>query len=142
MNNLSFKEMPPSYSLCVLTDCPLAGKCLRGMAYAALTTDKSLVTIVNPKLCKKSEECPHYRSSEPQKIALGLKGMQAKMVPAQYNRFMNGLINAFGKYNYYKMRKGELPISIENQKVIKDLLDKIGAPNDCDFDAFEERTVW
>ncbi len=68
--------------------------------------------------------------------------MQAKMVPAQYNKFINTLISKYGRYSYFKMRKGEMPIDADNQVFTKNLLTKIGAPDYCDFEAYEDKLVW
>ncbi len=142
MNTIYNPQMPKAYPGCVLSSCPLASNCLRNIAFQMLSDEPYLVSIVNPKQCTQDETCKNFRNSAPQRLALGFKSMQAQMIPSQYALFSETLINRFGRYNYFKMRKGEIPISLENQYFIKSILAKVGAPETCDFDTYEMQTCW
>ena len=55
---------------------------------------------------------------------------------------MSACIARFGRNPYFMRRCGETPMPPSEQAFIRSLLKQVGAPDDLDFDAFEERISW
>ena len=64
------------------------------------------------------------------------------MFPQQYDQFMTTLILHFGHNQYFKRRRGDILISLEEQEVIRQMLEKVGADSKMDFDKYEEHINW
>lgn len=75
------QNCPNHYPVCTHTECPLAGKCLRGIQYQEHATD-TYITQINDRLPHTvGDGCPYFRSSEPQKFALGCKPSYEAIYP-------------------------------------------------------------
>ena len=64
------------------------------------------------------------------------------MYPQQYDKFMTTLVSHFERNQYYKRRRGAILIPPEEQKVIRRVLEKVGADPKMDFDNYEEQINW
>lgn len=64
------------------------------------------------------------------------------MFPQQYDQFMTTLILHFGHNQYLKRRRGDILISLEEQEVIRQMLEKVGADSKMEFDKYEEHINW
>ena len=64
------------------------------------------------------------------------------MYPQQYDKFMTTLVSHFERNQYYKRRRGAILIPPEEQKVIRRVLEKVGADQKMDFDNYEEQINW
>ncbi|WP_440427427.1 DUF6078 family protein [Prevotella merdae] len=62
--------------------------------------------------------------------------------PQQYDQFMTTLCFHFGRNQYFKRRRGDILISPEEQEVIRQMLEKVGADSKMDFDNYEEHINW
>ena len=59
------------------------------------------------------------------------------MFPQQYDQFMTTLCFHFGRNQYFKRRLGEILISPEEQEVIRQMLEKVGADSKMELDNYE-----
>lgn len=59
------------------------------------------------------------------------------MFPQQYDQFMTTLCFHFGRNQYFKRRRG-----VEEQEVIRQMLEKVGADSKMEFDKYEEHINW
>ncbi len=64
------------------------------------------------------------------------------MYPDQYREFMLVCVSHFGRNPYFMQRLGAMPIPPSEQAFIRSVLKQVGAPDDLDFDGFEERVNW
>ena len=85
---LTYTAVPSSYLHCMSSHCPQANICLRAMAWSLVPKEQIRIEVVNPAAVTEAVGRPYYRDAVPVRYALGFKGMQAKMVLAQYDRFM------------------------------------------------------
>lgn len=141
MMNISFKEVPDNYTLCVKADCPMADHCLRQLAMQVLTSRNKIVKIVNPLLTQPSEQCEFYRSAEPQVFARGFEAMKEEMLPRQYKMFMNRLKAKFGRTGYFERKRGDRLCSPDDIKAIEAVLKELGLQH-LGFDAYEQLYNW
>lgn len=133
---------PHDYPVCELQDCPMATTCLRQFAYTTLIENDEYLRLINPTKCSKDEACKYYRDKKPVVFARGFTNFQKQMFPQQYDKFMTTLVSHFGRNQYYKRRRGAILIPPEEQKVIRRVLEKVGADPKMDFDNYEEQINW
>ena len=133
---------PHDYPVCELQDCPMATTCLRQFAYTTLIENDEYLRLINPTKCSKDEICKYYRDKKPVVFARGFTNFQKQMFPQQYDKFMTTLVSHFGRNQYYKRRRGAILIPPEEQKVIRRVLEKVGADPKMDFDNYEEQINW
>lgn len=133
---------PHDYPVCELQDCPMATTCLRQFAYTILIENEVYLRLINPTKCSKDEACKYYRDKKPVVFARGFTNFQKQMFPQQYDKFMTTLVSHFGRNQYYKRRRGAILIPPEEQKVIRRVLEKVGADPKMDFDNYEEQINW
>ena len=133
---------PHDYPVCEHQDCPMATTCLRQFAYTTLIENEVYLRLINPTKCSKDETCKYYRDKKPVVFARGFTNFQKQMFPQQYDKFMTTLVSHFGRNQYYKRRRGAILIPPEEQKVIRRVLEKVGADPKMDFDNYEEQINW
>lgn len=76
------------------------------------------------------------------KYARGFTNFQKHMFPQQYDQFMTTLCFHFGRNQYFKRRLGKILISPEEQEVIRQMLEKVGADSKMELDNYEEHINW
>ena len=141
MDKITFNDVPNSYPLCAVNDCPMADHCLRQKAMQMLTMRSKLVTIVNPRLTQPSADCEFYRTDEPQTFARGFAKMKERMLPRQYSVFMNRLQERFGRTGYFERRRGERLCSPSEITYIRNVLSELGLSH-LSFDGYIEQYNW
>ena len=135
-------EAPANYPLCLHGSCPLAGTCLRQLAFSRHAALGTYLRLVNPSLCTRQEGCPYYASSTPVRFALGFTGFQKRMYPDQYGCFMTTLIGRFGRNPYFARRRGDVLIPPAEQAVILEALREAGGEAPMEFDRYVVGTDW
>lgn len=135
-------SVPFNYQRCITSSCPVASSCLRSIAWRELRGDADRLTVLNPSLATETSDCPYFVSNVPERYAVGFTGMQERMFPAQYERFMNICRSHFGRNGYFVRRRGEQPLPPSEQRLVREALDRVGAAPDLDFDGYEERVNW
>ena len=141
MITLDYTQVPKTFSLCIRNECPLAGQCLRGIAWDILPSSEECVRIVNPKSFESGTECRDYRSAVPAIYARGFRVMQAKMLPSQYARFSEKLMGHFSRTAYYEHRRGTMLCTPNDIVYIRGVLNELELPH-LEFDVYEEHYNW
>lgn len=137
------KEAPVDYPVCEKNDCPRAAECLHQLAYRPLIDrPTAILRLLNPRSCTADERCPHYRDCHPVTYARGFTGMQSRMFPNQYKRFMSILIRRFSRNPYFMRRRGEMPLSPKEQSIVLEALKTAGVTQPLAFDRYEESLNW
>lgn len=137
-----YTSVPPRYEVCLHADCPKADVCLHQIAYQKLLSEQTFLHIINPKMCKKNARCPFYRNSTPIRYARGFTNFQKHMYPDQYAAFSSMLKSEFGRNPYYERRKGISPLSLAEQDLILNALQRVGVKEKLEFDAYEDEINW
>ena len=138
----TYSDIPPSYAVCEHADCPKAATCLHQIAYGKLIATEDYLRLLNPQRTPASEDCPHYRDSQPVVYARGFTGMQKRMFPDQYQRFMIFLMGCFSRNGYFERRRGDTPLSPKEQQLVLQALRQAGVTEELPFDKYEENTNW
>lgn len=141
MNN-NATAIPHNYEACLTNNCPQREHCLRAWVWDNRKSSVQRYVVLNPDLTTSDGHCPFYCDDQPQSYALGFTNFQRRLYPDQYKQFMSACIARFGRNPYFMRRRGDTPMSPSEQAFIRSVLKQIGAPEDIDFDGFEERINW
>ncbi len=141
MNN-NATAIPHNYEACLTNNCPQREHCLRAWVWDNRKSSVQRYVVLNPDLTTSDGHCPFYCDDHPQRYALGFTNFQRRLYPDQYKQFMSACIARFGRNPYFMRRRGDTPMSPSEQAFIRSVLKQIGAPEDIDFDGFEERINW
>ena len=137
-----YKDIPSGYLLCLHADCPMADSSLRQLAYRRHAELGTFLRLINPSMCSKQADCPHYVSNQPVRFARGFVNFQKRMYPEQYDKFMLLLILHFGRSQYFKRRRGEIALPPEEQEAIQIALEKAGVTQKMEFDEYIDAINW
>ncbi len=141
MNN-NATAIPHNYEACLTNNCPQREHCLRAWVWDNRKSSVQRYVVLNPDLTTSDGHCSFYCDDQPQRYALGFTNFQRRLFPDQYKQFMSACITRFGRNPYFMRRRGDTPMSPSEQAFIRSVLKQIGAPEDIDFDGFEERINW
>lgn len=142
MSKILSKEVPENYALCLREDCPCASTCLRHLACKPMMERSTYLRVLNPDRCLPGASCPYYRDSAPVVYARGFKGMQERMLPAQYQKFRELLSGQSNLNKFYLWRRGEFALSPEEQNLVLWALRQAGVTDELPFDRYEESICW
>ena len=137
-----YKDIPSCYPLCLHADCPMAESCLRQLAYRRHAELGTFLRLINPSMCSKQADCPHYVSNQPVRFARGFVNFQKRMYPEQYDKSMLLLILHFGRSQYFKRRRGDIALPPEEQEAIQIALKKAGVTQKMEFDEYIDAINW
>lgn len=137
-----YNDIPNGYAICQMENCPCAQNCLHQIAYKPLTERDRFLQLINPKFCAPGEQCPHFRDATPVLFACGFKGIQEQITTKQYTAFMKTLKEKFGHNPYYERRRGDYPLTPEEQELILQTLKNVGVAEELKFDRYFESTKW
>ena len=114
-------DIPTSYLLCMKQDCPKATTCLRRIAEQQIGDEVQLWHVI---------------------YALGFIGMLDRMPYKLMQEAICKLMRRFGRRTYYRVRKGERPLSPDEQKSMLNILKQCGINDPGKFDAYFEAYDW
>lgn len=110
-------DIPTSYLLCMKQDCPKATTCLRRIAEQQIGDEVKLWHVISPKYQEKqTDRCAYFRPADKLTYALGFIGMLDRMPYKLMQEAICKLMRRFGRRTYYRVRKGERPLSPDEQK--------------------------
>lgn len=136
-------KFPQSFPLCNRENCPQAAQCLRRMAWDGIEdTECPTLFIVNPLLTATDGHCPSFHQAQTVKIARGFRNALAKMPHGGVSKVAGALSSVYGERAYYKMRRGDRPLTPLEQEQITATLKRFGAQEPIVFDSYNEDYVW
>lgn len=120
-------DIPTSYLLCMKQDCPKATTCLRRIAEQQIGDEVKLWHVISPKYQEKqTDRCAYFRPADKLTYALGFIGMLDRMPYKLMQEAICKLMRRFGRRTYYRVRKGERPLSPDEQKSMLNILKQCG----------------
>ena len=136
-------DIPTSYLLCMKQDCPKATTCLRRIAEQQIGDEVKLWHVISPKYQEKqTDRCAYFRPADKLTYALGFIGMLDRMPYKLMQEAICKLMRRFGRRTYYRVRKGERPLSPYEQKSMLNILKQCGINDPGKFDAYFEAYDW
>lgn len=141
--NISPKEVPHNYTMCVYNECPLAENCLRRLAFDCQPETEVSLKVINPKCISPSADgCSHYRPAKKLRYAKGFVNILESLPKKVWKAVGYKLQLLFHGRTYYRVRKGERLLSPQEQQAIIYLLKEGGMTEIPDFDAYVEDYAW
>lgn len=141
---IRFEDIPFDYKLCLKDDCPLAEECLRHLAVKALPESKNSVSVILPGKCTADENgaYPYYRSHVKVRYARGFSRVLATFPVNVLEAFRDRLISIYPRNKYFKMRRGGLLLTPQEQELIVRTAQAKGFQGKFTFDNYEEHYRW
>ena len=135
MNN--FDNIPSSFAVCYLANCPRKDKCLRYQALQGVLSKKTIVYTVLPSALHDVGTCVHYRESIPVIMAYGFKGLFANVKKADVAPLRVEVMNSLGSHgSYYRYNKGEKYLIPSQQEAVLNIFRKYGYTSNLQFDGY------
>lgn len=146
------QDVPDGYEYCFAGNgkCPKASSCLRAIAAQLLSESEApqpqSVRAVNPFYVGSlsgSSTCARYRSSEQLHYARGMTHLFDEVPTKLLFTVRHRVMGCFScERYYYHCRKGERPISPEEQQRIARVFKAIGIGTKPKFDHYEYAVAW
>ena len=133
---LDFRNMPRSWQLCFLTECPMKDRCLRQLA-ARHIEERDFGPAVYPTMEIGDEGCRLFAECEPMLMAWGfetlfseVKSKDEKMLRYSIKKYLGG------HSTYYRYNNGERLLSAEQQEWVLGLFRRYGYTEHLEFDHY------
>ncbi len=132
-----FRNVPRTYQLCFLEDCPRKEVCLRHMAGQFLPEDRNFGQAIYPNMKRGEKGCRLFATGETKVMAYGFKRLFANVL----SRHEHGLRTAMKQYlgghgSYYRYHNGEKLLGPEQQEWIIQLFRRTGYNEGLEFDHY------
>lgn len=135
--------IPHLYALCLNRECPKADTCLRQLAERSIPSHIAFWQVVSPKhIAEMEKDCPYYRSNKKVRYARGFINILDNLPHKQMQAVSLNLIRFFNQRTYYRVRKGERPLSPAEQRAVLSILKQHGVDKPKEFDAYFEAYDW
>lgn len=142
-DNELFAKHAQSYLLCYNDKCPTRKQCLRWIIKDHTPEDMPVVSIVNPRYAKTTDnECPYFKSNKKQKMAVGMTLFFDEMPRKTEQSVRNALINDLGRTKFFTYRRGAIPIPPAIQEHIRAVCEACGWDKKPVYDGFTEEYEW
>ena len=134
MKKLTYKDAPHDWAICYQNDCPLSDRCLRhAVAQLAPPTLTHHVTVL--PAARQGDHCRLFASTEPVRIARGMKGIMKGIPSGLAMDLRQGLYTIFGSCpHFYRYRAGRYPVTPELQERVAALFRKHGITTEPHYD--------
>ena len=138
-----FREKAENYLVCFNSQCPQCESCLRYLVGKYASERPLAMVSVNPRHPKvATSECPVFRNKEQVMMKRGLIHFYDDMPSRKEYLVRHSLIAAFGRKNYFEMRKGVRLISPEEQDCIADTCRQLGWTGELHYDGEQMGYDW
>ena len=135
--------IPNQYTLCLDRQCPKASTCLRQLAERSMPDETAYWQIITPRhLASLKGTCPYYRPNKKVRYAAGFVSLLESLPHKQMLSVIPGLRRHFSRRTYYRVRKGERPLSPSEQQVVLNALKRCGVKEPKGFHAYFEEYDW
>ena len=139
---LNWDDVPKGWALCYNGECPMREECLRWQAGQAAPGDLSAAWCVTPRALK-GGGCLHFVAPEKVMVAYGFSSIYDRVLKADFTALRKQMTSMLsGKRYYYEYKRGERPLSPQQQEQIRGLFAKYGYADAVRFDRYEEKFVF
>ncbi len=139
-NRLDFSNVPSWYVLCTNSLCPYQGNCLRFQAARYAPENVETAICVLPRvLNEKENKCRWLDKMQVVVMAAGFEHLYDRVMKKDYTPLRKG-ITAYlhGTKSYYQYKRGEKPLSPEQQQWINNYISSFGYDWEVIFDHYYE----
>ena len=137
-DEFDFSDVPSWYVLCTNNQCPLRNDCLRFMAGLHALENMEIATSVMPKTLKEGK-CRWYDKKTVVVYAAGFSRLYDRVMKMDYTSMRKAITSYLhGTRLYYEYKRGERPLSPEQQQWIRDYVKNCGYNWKVEFDSYYE----
>ena len=137
-----FSDVPTWYVLCTNGQCQFQSSCLRYLAGSRIPEDKEIAMCVMPKTLKDGK-CRWYDKRTVAVFASGFSHLYDKVMKMDYTKMRKAITSYLhGAKLYYEYKRGDRPLSPEQQQWIRDYVKSCGYDWEVEFDRYFEGYVY
>lgn len=137
-NDFNFKQVPRSWALCYLSECPRHSECLRYQACLAAPDGRVYHKCILPSVLRQGP-CQHFRPVEKMPMALGFRNIFNEVKAKDIARMRAELADFLGSTtSFYRYRNGLNPLTPLQQQWIRDMFHRYGYSDDLAFDGSKD----
>ena len=138
-----FREKTHNYLVCFIESCPLKEQCLRWLVGQYADTMPFAQNSINPRNPQiGGEQCAKFRPNIRVVKKQGMTNFYYDMPGHMEHSIRQELIYAFGRTQYFEMRKGLRLISPDDQEVIAAVCRSHGWDGPFVYDGEQEDWLW
>ena len=138
MQQLTYSLAPYNWAICFQDDCPMKDTCLRYAIARLVPADIHHHNTVLPS-ARQGDHCSLFATKEPVQMAHGMKALIPRAAHGELSQLREGLYAIFGSTSqYYRYRRGEWPITPEQQRRVAQLFMKHGIKRPPHFDSITD----
>jgi len=135
----NFSNMPLSWQVCFLSECPVKEQCLRQLAAQHLDKRRDFGPAVYPTMEIGEKGCRLFATGKPKRMAWGFSNLFAEVKSKDETGLRNSLKQYLGGHgSYYRYNRGERLLTPEQQTWIINLFRRYGYVEPLTFDHFAE----
>lgn len=138
MNQITEKNK----TACMMANCTMAQSCLRYRAFEQQCDQRACIEIVNPRLVTGNAECTCLVEQRMVVYARGFRNMLMDLPVKKVEEFRNRMISLYPRNKYFKIRRGDLVLTHEDEQMVRQTLRDIGVSDDVAFDSYVEKSLW
>ena len=136
--DFDFRQVPRSWALCYVSECPRKSECLRYQACLQAPPAKYFGKCVMPNALKQ-EPCPMFRPIQKVRVALGFRYIFDDVKEKDVAQMRAELKDFFGsRTTCYRYQIGSRPLNPRQQQWMKDLVRRHGYSDDLVFDEYKD----
>lgn len=134
---LDFRNMPLSWQVCFLAECPVKDRCLRQLAACHLPVERDFGPAVYPSMEIGDKGCRLFAEGEPMLLAWGFETLFSEVKSKDEKSLREGLKAYLGGHStFYRYNNGQRLLSVEQQEWILSLFRRYGYTENLAFDHY------
>lgn len=136
--DFSFKQVPRSWALCYLSECPHHAECLRYQACLAAPDGRVYHKCILPSVLRQGP-CQHFRPVEKVRAAVGFRNIFGKVLAKDITNIRSQMIDYLGsRSSFFRYQRGAILLMPAQQEWIQQLFRRYGYTDTLCFDAYKD----
>ena len=132
-----FRNVPKTWQVCFLSECPVKEQCLRQLVAAHLPKSRDFGAAVFPTMDRDEQGCRLFAVGEPKHMAWGFNTIMLEVKSRDEQALRNSMKQYLGGHsNYYRYHNGERLLTPEQQEWIVNLFRRYGYTENLTFDHY------
>lgn len=137
--DFDYQSVPYGFAHCFNSQCAQSRKCLRHLVTECCTSQYPTLSIINPKcIPADTTTCTYFKNTRQLHMAWGLSHLLDNVPYKDANGLRQHLVAHFGKTNYYRHYRQELPLLPEDQAYIRKVFQQKGIAEEPKFDRYSD----
>lgn len=136
--------LPAGYPVRTTESCTLRAHCLHALVAPELLRTSLVYPQINAHHpdYREGTACALYRPDTPERYARGFARAMSELSRRNYDACTDHMIGRSSKTQFYRLKRGELPLSPREQQEVAEILRAYGYEGDEPFDSYEMRYTW